>query len=134
MLQHLLDHHVFLSVYVDCLGHVPALCYDELHLLLSWSPQDSAIKCVYYALHRLVVPVSSVVSSSWNGVRFVLPGLLGGSRWLYSVEVLLIEPAVVIDAVLPVVLLKVEVVVEDVLSVQHFPIFPLSLVEAPLSS
>ena len=48
-------------------------------------------------------------------------------------KILLIEPPIIIDAVLPVIFFEVEIVVEDVLSIEHFSIFPLGLIEASLS-
>ena len=79
LLKHLLYDNILLPINIDCLGDIPALCYDELDLLLSGRPQDLPIKCVYYALHRLVVAVSSIVGSGGDRVGLVLPGLLGGS-------------------------------------------------------
>lgn len=47
-------------------------------------------------------------------------------------QVLLIKPSIVIDAMFPVIFFVDEVVVEDVLSVDHFSFFPLCFVEASL--
>lgn len=47
-------------------------------------------------------------------------------------EVLLVEPSIIIDAMFPVILLKYEIVIEDVLSADHFALLPLRLIEPTL--
>ena len=49
-------------------------------------------------------------------------------------EVLLVEPSIVFDAVFPSVFFEDEIVVENVLSTDHFAFFPMRLVEAALSA
>ena len=44
----------------------------------------------------------------------------------------MVKSAVVIDAVLPSLFFEGEVIVEDVLSIDHFSFFPLSFIEASL--
>lgn len=48
-------------------------------------------------------------------------------------EILLVEPTIIFDAVFPIVFFEDEIVVEDVLSTDHFAFFPMRLVEASLS-
>lgn len=48
-------------------------------------------------------------------------------------EVLLVEPSILIDTMFPVIFFEAEVVIEYVLSCCHFALFPLCLVVAPLS-
>ena len=47
-------------------------------------------------------------------------------------EVLLVESSVIINAMLPSLLFEGEVIVEDVLSIDHFSFFPFCFVEASL--
>jgi hypothetical protein len=47
-------------------------------------------------------------------------------------QILLIEPPVFVDAMLPIVFLEGEVVVEDVLAVYHISLLPVRLVIASL--
>ena len=94
---------------------------------------DLPVVIIDDALDWLIVAVSGVVGAGWDVVRLVLSGLLRGSGGLDAVQVLLIEPTVVVDAVLPPFLLEAEVIVEDVLARRHLALHPLRLVVAALS-
>jgi len=65
-------------------------------------------------------------------MRLVLSSSLSGSWGFDSMEVLLIESSIFIDAMFPVVFLEVEVIVENVLATNHFALLPVSFVVASL--
>ncbi len=130
--QHLLNHPILASININCLRNVSALLNDELDLLLCGCAKDFALVGINDALDRLIVAITSIVGTGGDVVRLVLSRLLGCTGGLDAMQVLLVEPAIIIDAVFPVVLLEVEVVIEDVLATGHLAIDPLRLVVAAL--
>jgi hypothetical protein len=50
------------------------------------------------------------------------------------VKIFLIEPSIFIDAVLPIVLLKAEVIIKNILSTNHFALLPVRFIVASLNS
>ena len=132
LLEYFLDDHLFLPINIDSFGHVPAFCNDEVDLFLCWCSQNLPIKCVDNTLDRLIVSITSVICACRNCIWLVFSGLLGGTWWFYTVKVLLIESSVIINAMFPVIFFEVEIIIEDILSTNHFSLLPLCFIEATL--
>lgn len=104
--QYFLDDDVFVSIDFNSFRYVSAFSDNEFDLLLCWCSEDLSIEGVDDTFDGFVITVSCVIGTGWDGMRFILSGLLGGTWWFDSVEVLLIESSIVIDTMFPVIFLK----------------------------
>lgn len=131
-LKDFLNDFIFASIDVYCLRNIPTLLNYKFHFLFGWSAIDLSVIIVDDTFDGLIIAITGIIRSSGNIMRFVFSSLLSSSWRLDPVQIFLIESAVIVDAMLPIVFFEVEVVVENVLSTDHFALNPLRLIVASL--
>lgn len=132
-LKDFLNDFIFASIDVYCLRDIPTLLNNKFHFLFGWSAIDLSVIIVDDTFDRLIITITGIICSSWNIMRFVFSSLLSSSWRFDPVQIFLIESAVIVYAMFPIIFFEVEVIAENVLSTDHFTLHPLSFIVASLN-
>ena len=116
-LEYFLNDPVFVTINIDCFGYISTFLNNKLDFLFSWSSIYFRIISVYDTLYRLVISISSIICSSWNIKWLIFSCFLSSTWWFNSMKILLIKSSIIINTMLPTLLLKIKIIIEDILSI-----------------
>lgn len=132
-IYNLFDHSVFFAINFNQLGNIPALSHDKFDLILRWCSKNLPFPSVNDTFYRFIVTVPSIVGSRRNVMGILLLCLLSRAWRSDTIKILLIEPSVTSDTMLPILGFKGEIIIENVLTFNHFSLFPYSSIVASLN-
>lgn len=128
------DNLIFLSSDVCQLWHVTTFLHDKLDLIFRWSSKYCSIICVNYALYRLVVSISSIISAWRNVVWLLIFSLLSCSWWPDPIQKLFIKSSIFPFTMLPLLWLFIfELIFKEIFTSDHFAFFPFTFIKSSLN-